>query len=124
MMAEPPSSGSAGVSGACIGCICHRLRACDSLTLSDCGLAECVLAAGPLTWPCTWGRVMDDLHELQAFLAQRSAELASGAGEALSASAPEAVQVPTMDPALHCTRHICRAAQAGALKEFHCFSYA
>lgn len=38
-------------------------------------------------------RLMDDLHELQAFLTQRSAQLASGAGEALSASAPEAVQV-------------------------------
>ena len=40
-------------------------------------------------WPC---RVMDDLQELQAFLTQRSAELGSGAGEALAASLPQAVQ--------------------------------
>jgi hypothetical protein len=37
---------------------------------------------------------MDDLYELQAFLTQRAAELGSGAGEALSASLPQAVQVP------------------------------
>ena len=35
---------------------------------------------------------MDDLQELRAFLAQRVAELGSGAGEALSAALPQAVQ--------------------------------
>ena len=35
---------------------------------------------------------MDDLQELRAFLAQRAAELGSGAGEALSASLPQSVQ--------------------------------
>ena len=39
-------------------------------------------------------RLLDDLYELQAFLAQREGELASSAGETLSAVAPEAVQVP------------------------------
>lgn len=56
---------------------------------------------------CCHCRLVDDLHELQAFLTQRAAELASGAGEALSASAPEAVQVK------HCRVPLCVLSAGG-----------
>jgi CDK5 regulatory subunit-associated protein 3 len=57
----------------------------------------CHADASRLLWP---RRVVDDLHELQAFLAQRATELGSGAGEALSASLPQAVQARL--PAVAC----------------------
>ncbi|KAG2493959.1 hypothetical protein HYH03_007889 [Edaphochlamys debaryana] len=42
-------------------------------------------------------RLVDDLMELRAFLAQRKAELSSAGGEALAAAAPEGVSVTSVD---------------------------
>jgi hypothetical protein len=64
--------------------VCAGRRACPRMMVCS----GCVLRSR--LPPC---RVVDDLYELQAFLAQRAAELGSGAGEALSASLPQAVQV-------------------------------